>query len=164
MFIRTFKARKRFLDTLAEGYSVSSAAKTAGGTPGNFRAWRRADPNFAADWDEAIEEGTDHLEDVATDRAVEKSDTLMVMMLKARRPDKFDRGSKLEVSGGISVEGSKAKLLNRLARLQAQGALPAPSPTTSGEILELNATDITPVREPTNRGRKRREAGVGAQG
>ena len=102
--------------------SVTRAADAADGTVGNFKAWRKSDPNFAADWDEAIESGTDFLEDVATERAMEKSDPLMQMMLKARRPDKYDRGSKLELSGGISVEGSKAKLLNRLAKLKAAGA------------------------------------------
>lgn len=118
-FVRTFKARKAFLDQLAVGDSVSRAAAVAGGTAGNFRRWREADENFAKDWDEAIEEGTDTIEDVATARAIDKSDPLMAMILRARRPEKYDRGSKLELSGTVNVEGSKTKLLNRIARLQA---------------------------------------------
>lgn len=121
-FIRTYKRRKIFLDQLAVGASISFAAEAAGGTVSNFRAWKKADPDFAQDWEDAIESGTDFIEDVALERALTKSDPLMQMILKARRPDKYDRGSKLELSGGISVEGSKAKLLNRLAKLKAAGA------------------------------------------
>lgn len=126
-FVRTHRRRKKFLDELAVGSSISQAATAAGGTPSNFRAWRKSDPGFASDWDDAIEEGTDFLEDVATDRAIKKSDPLMMMMLKARRPDKYDRGSKLELSGGIDVSGSRAKLLNKVARLQAAGQLQSQS-------------------------------------
>jgi hypothetical protein len=121
-FVRTFKRRKVFLDQLAVGASISFAAEAAGGTVGNFRAWKKSDPDFAADWEEAVDSGTDFIEDVALERALTKSDPLMQMILKARRPDKYDRGGKLELSGGISVEGAKSKLLNRIAKLQAAGA------------------------------------------
>lgn len=121
-FVRTYKRRKIFLDQLAVGASISFAAEAAGGTVSNFRAWKKSDPDFASDWEDAIESGTDFIEDVALERALTKSDPLMQMILKARRPDKYDRGSKLELSGGISVEGSKAKLLNKLAKLKAAGA------------------------------------------
>lgn len=133
-FVRTFKRRKLFLDQLELGSSVAFAAMAADGSVKNFKAWKAADPDFASDWDEAVEAGTDYLEDVATERAVKKSDALMMMMLKARRPDKFDRGSKLELSGGINVEGSKAKLLNKIARLQAQGGLLAGGDQTVAEV------------------------------
>src|SRR3546814_17137525 len=62
------------LDQLAVGSSVSFAASAAGGTVKNFKKWRDADPDFAADWEEALEEGTDFIEDAATDRALKKSD------------------------------------------------------------------------------------------
>lgn len=124
-FVRTFKRRKLFLDQLEMGASVSFAASAADGSVSAFKNWRNADPNFASDWDEAIEAGTDFLEDAAMQRGLRKSDALAMFFLKARRPDKYDRGSKLELSGGINVEGSKAKLLNKIARLQAQrGVLP----------------------------------------
>ena len=126
-FVRTYKRRKLFLDQLAAGNSVSFAAHAAGGTTKNFKAWRDSDPDFAADWEEAVEEGTDFIEDVATERAMKKSDPLMLAILKARRPDKYDRGSGKAVEVNINVEGSKAKLLNRIARLQAAGQLPAGS-------------------------------------
>lgn len=136
-FVRTFKRRKRFLDELALGQSVSAAARAAGGTPGNFRAWRRSDPDFAQDWDDAIEEGTDFIEDVATERALKKSDPLMMMMLKARRPEKYDRNSgKNGVEVNINVEGSKAKLLNKLARLKAAREIPSIGEEPESEVPE----------------------------
>lgn len=123
-FVATYKCRKIFLDCLAAGDSVSRAAHAAGGTTSNFKSWRNRDPDFAKDWDEAIEEGTDFIEDVATERAMKKSDPLMLAILKARRPEKYDRNSgKAGIEVNINVEGSKSKLLNKIARLQAQGAL-----------------------------------------
>lgn len=168
-FVRTHKRRKIFLDQLAVGSSVSFAANAAGGTVRNFKKWRDSDPDFAADWEEAIEEGTDFIEDAATDRALKKSDPLMAMILKARRPEKYDRGSKLELSGGISVEGSKAKLLNRIARLQAQGQVPEEGPTEEQGVLEGHGDGTPPVLALPSpgdgpvRGRKRRAAAQGSR-
>ncbi len=143
MFVRTFKRRKLFLDQLEAGSSVSFAAAAADGSVKCFKSWRNADPDFAHDWDEAIEAGTDYLEDAAMARALRKSDALAMFMLKARRPDKFDRGSKLELSGGINVEGSKAKLLNKIARLQASGKLLG----AGGETLAEVSGDLSQDRE-----------------
>lgn len=160
-FVRTFKARKLFLDQLAVGNSISFAANAAGGSPRNFKRWRDDDESFAKDWEEAEEEGTDFIEDAATERALKKSDPLMAMILKARRPDKYDRGSKLELSGGIDVTGSKAKLLNRIARLQTAGQL-----STGGDDPESQIPEEKPEEESLllpapdtslpQRGRKRR--------
>lgn len=168
-FVRTHKRRKLFLDQLAVGSSVSFAASAAGGSTANFKRWRDTDPDFAADWEEAIEEGTDFIEDAATDRALKKSDPLMAMILKARRPEKYDRGSKLELSGGISVEGSKAKLLNRIARLQAQGSISQEGSTEESGILEGHGKGEPPVLalpapgDGPIRGRKRRAAAEGSR-
>lgn len=168
-FVRTYKRRKIFLDQLAAGSSLSFAARAAGGVPRQFKRWREEDENFAADWDEALEEGTDFIEDIATQRAIKKSDTLMVMMLKARRPDKYDRAGKLELSGGISVEGSKAKLLNRIAKLQAiSSSVQQEGPATEQEVLpEPEEVPALPAPEAVGdgvpvRGRKRRRATEGS--
>lgn len=164
-FVRTFKRRKLFLDQLEAGNSISFAATAADGTVKNFKRWRETDPDFAADWDEAIEAGTDFIEDVATERALKKSDPLMQMILKARRPEKYDRGSKLELSGGISVEGAKQKLLNKIARLQAQGLMAAVT-DESVEALpapEDQAEDSTQAIASPVRGSKRRAAAEGGR-
>ena len=161
-FVRTFKARSIFLDQLSEGSSISFAAHAAGGTSSNFKSWRESDENFAEDWDDAIEAGTDTLEDAVMQRAIKKSDSLAMFMLKARRPDKYDRGSKLELSGGLSVEGSKQKLLNKLARLAGPGVLAKEESEEESEVSGLSEPE-SPKLLPApdggalpKRGRKRR--------
>lgn len=166
-FIRSFKRRQIFLDVLAAGNSISLAAHAAGGTSRNFKRWREEDENFAQDWDDAIEEGTDTLEDAAMTRALTKSDALAMFMLKARRPDKFDRGSKLELSGGISVDGSKQKLLNRIARLAGQNILPQAAQEEESSLPgedEETAPKLLPAPDGDplpDRGHKRRAASGG---
>lgn len=64
-----------------------------------YYRWRDEDPEFAAAVDEAIEEGTDVLEDIALRRAKKQSDTLVIFLLKARRRDKYGDKSLHEVSG-----------------------------------------------------------------
>lgn len=166
-FVRTFKSRKIFLDCLAAGDSISKAAQAAGATTSIMKRWRAEDANFAADWDEAIEDGTDFIEDVATERALKKSDPLMLAILKARRPEKFDRANKLELSGGIDVTGARARLLNKIARLQAEGGVPAPSSQEEPEVLEAEAAPpVKLLPAPVvggvhERGRKRRAAEQG---
>jgi Bacteriophage Sf6, terminase small subunit-like len=97
----------RFLEALANGATISSAVKSAGYARPTVYKWRAADVKFAAAWDDAIEEGTDLLEDEVLRRAkdgVEEprfyegeicghvrkySDTLAIFLLKARRPEKY---------------------------------------------------------------------------
>ena len=104
---RTAKKREKFLAALATGLSVSNACSSAGLARRTAYDWRDADPDFAKAWDHAIEDGTDALEDEARRRAFEGaeepvfyqgkqvgtvrkySDTLLIFLLKGRRPDKF---------------------------------------------------------------------------
>jgi hypothetical protein len=119
--VRSYKTRKNFLDALAKGYSLSRAADEAGHAIGTFKRWRAEDKDFAQDWDDAIESGTDKLEDRARDRAMRDSDTLMTFLLKARRPEKYRERTSVEYSGGIDLAGSKEKLSARLAALASRG-------------------------------------------
>src|SRR5206468_803097 len=47
---------------------------------------RCADEQFADAWEDALEAGTQVLEDEARRRALDRSDTLLIFLLKARRP------------------------------------------------------------------------------
>lgn len=138
-FVRSHRTRKAFLDALGVGDSESTAAAKAGGTIREFRKWKKEDEYFAADWDEAIEEGTDFIEDIATQRAILKSDPLMAMILKARRPEKYDRNSgKASVEVTVNVEGAKQKLLNKVARIKAQRQLLTDD---RAEVVEVSEDD-----------------------
>lgn len=95
------------LKYLAEGWSVRHACERSGCSAPTLANYRENDPEFDDACQEAIEMGTDALEDTALMRArfgVDKpvfyqgeqcgtireySDTLLIFLLKARRPEKF---------------------------------------------------------------------------
>jgi hypothetical protein len=96
----TAKKRGRFLEVLAGGGSVTAGAAAIAVSRTALYNLRASDDSFAAEWDAAIEAGTDALEDEAVKRAKESSDTLLIFLLKGRRPQKFK--DKVELGGEIS--------------------------------------------------------------
>jgi hypothetical protein len=92
-----------FLRTLAATGNVTASCAAAG--IGRRTAYDRKDidPEFAAAWQEALEAGTDELERVARDRALAGSDTLMIFLLKARRPDVYRESMEQRHSGGLTI-------------------------------------------------------------
>jgi hypothetical protein len=127
---RTPKKDRKFLEFLSQGASVSAAARASGYTRSRLYEWRRADPAFASAWSDSLGRGTDLLEDEALHRAkdgvdeprfyqgqlcghVRKySDTLLIFLLKARRPEKYGDKAQAEHAGHITVrwleEGEEA--------------------------------------------------------
>lgn len=113
--IRTVEARAAFLKALAECGNATDACLAAGIGRRSAYDWKDDDEAFAADWEEALEEGTDALEREARRRAVEgvdepvfyqgqqvatvkrKADALLVLLLKANRPHTFRE--RMELSG-----------------------------------------------------------------
>jgi len=85
--IRTPKNRQKFLKHLSSGASVGASARAAGFGRRTAFEWKADDPDFAAAWEEAYEDATENLEDAARTRALEKSDSLLMFLLKARRPE-----------------------------------------------------------------------------
>lgn len=131
-----------FLKALQEGASVVSAVDKAKVPRRTVYDWRNADPDFAAAWDRAYTDGTDALEAEAQRRAVEGtekpvtvagkreivreySDTLLIFLLKARRPERFRDHHKVEVSGPqdapIQVEHTGRLTLADVARFAGNG-------------------------------------------
>jgi hypothetical protein len=110
------KDRDKFLEALAAGWAVRHAAKLAGH---GFQRWyelRDDDESFAAAWAEAIEQGTQRLEDEALRRAVDGYDeetfngegemvrrvrrydgALLQTLLKGRRPEVYREGAAVEL-------------------------------------------------------------------
>ena len=100
---RTSTREGQFLAALAAGWSVTKAAEAIGIARRTAYDWRDTGADFAKLWDDAVEAGTDLMEDEAVRRAVEGvprpvfyqgqvcgavqeySDELLVRMLKARR-------------------------------------------------------------------------------
>ncbi len=127
------RARDVFLAELAARGNVTDAAEAAGIGRATAYQWRD-DPEFAAAWADAIERAADRLEAEAWRRAVEGvqepiigrverdrdgivtddagnalyirkySDTLMTLLLKAHKPDKYRESVSHEHRGSIAVE------------------------------------------------------------
>ncbi|MEN6583039.1 MAG: terminase [Armatimonadota bacterium] len=112
------KARQRtFLDALSKTGIVMKACKAARISRQTVYEHRKNDPEFAAAWNEAIDLAVEAMEAEAHRRAVqgtlkpvfyqgekcgqirEYSDTLLIFMLKAHKPEKYRDNVKMEVTG-----------------------------------------------------------------
>lgn len=110
-----------FLDSLRKLGNITLACEAAQIDRSTPYARRDADEKFAAAWDDALEESIDRLEAEARRRAEEGtlkpvfyqgdavgfikeySDTLMVLLLKAHRPEKYRERTDV-TSGGEKIQ------------------------------------------------------------
>lgn len=96
--------RLKFLDGLRMHGIVTRAAKDAGIHRDTAYFERQQDPTFATEWKEALDRGVDMLEDVAKMRAYDGSDTLLIFLLKAHRPEKYRERYDINHSGEITAK------------------------------------------------------------
>jgi hypothetical protein len=107
----------KFLEALAASPNVTEACRLAGVKRRTAYALKERNAEFAAAWEDALEQSTDDLVGeawrrarVGTDKPVfyqgdecgrirEYSDTLTIFLLKAHRPHVYGDKNKLEVSG-----------------------------------------------------------------
>lgn len=108
----TKKRMKTFLKALCEGGSVSEGAKKAGVGRTQLYKKRKENKEFEMLWEDALEQGTDFLEDVAKNRAVEGSDTLLIFLLKGRRPEKFRERFDIDQKVSATLEVSIANKID----------------------------------------------------
>ena len=146
----TAERQRRFLEHLAETGNVSRSVKLVGTSATRVYALRHNDPAFRQAWDEAEEVAGGRLEAEAWRRAVDGfdepvvsagklvrdendnpvmlrrySDTLLIALLKAHRPQKFDR--RAPAATNVLVAGNagrdiRAMLLAKLAQTDHQPA------------------------------------------
>ena len=120
--IRTPEKREKFLDGLGKSCNVSKACKLAGIARNSAYLWRDDDKVFAAEWDKAIEQAADLLEEEAIRRAkdgvkkpvyrggrlvgyvTEYSDTLLIFLLKGAKPQKYAERKDLNHLGSMTLE------------------------------------------------------------
>ena len=128
------RKKERFLAGLMETCSITRSAKAANITRMLAYDWRDADPEFRLAWEKALEKGSDVLEDEATRRAhqgvqrtiyyqgvkigVEReySDTLMCLLLKAHKPDRFKDRQDLNINGKLDIAAAIQTGLGRIKR------------------------------------------------
>jgi hypothetical protein len=124
---------EKFLESLRKtGGNVARACKAEGIGRSTAYEWRDEDKEFAKRWDEAVDAGTDELEQEARRRAFkgtlkpvfykgskigsirEYSDTLMIFLLKGNRPEKFK--DRVEQTGTIqhNVSGEVVHTINEI--------------------------------------------------
>lgn len=119
--------QKAFLAILRESGNVSTAAAAAGIERSTAYDRRNNHPAFAALWDDAMDEAADHLESEARRRALEGwdepvygrvakdtdgqiglvrkySDSLMALLLKGAKPEKYRERQQVDVTGRLEVE------------------------------------------------------------
>jgi hypothetical protein len=144
--IRTQEKREKFLLSLVEtGGNVSASCGLAGIKRRTAYDWRGDDPEFAAEWDEAVNVGLDALESEARRRAFEGiqepvfykgeicghirrySDSLIMFMLKAYRPQFRDRVL-------IDVNAVDAEIERRLAAMAQRGEAPVIGEAENGPV------------------------------
>lgn len=112
-----------YLRALPKVFTVSAALRAAQAHSGELARWRREDPDFAARETEARENVADQLEAEAVRRGMKGvrtpvyqggllagyttvySDSLLQLMLKASRPDRFRERSEVQVAPIIKVVG-----------------------------------------------------------
>ena len=92
-----------FLASLRNSGNVRAACKAAGISRETAYDNRRSNAVFAQAWAEAIEDACDLLEAAAWVRARSTSDTLLIFLLKAHRPEKY-RETTRHLHVGITAE------------------------------------------------------------
>jgi hypothetical protein len=133
----TEKRYNLFLAELALDGNVTRAAKAVGVDRSNAYQRRLRNPEFALRWDDAIESFADAVEAEAYRRAVtgttkgiwhqgakvgeeqQWSDSLLLALLKAKRPGQYGDKSKMELSGpdgsALKIEESPTAIGRRIA-------------------------------------------------
>ncbi|TNE60836.1 MAG: terminase [Alphaproteobacteria bacterium] len=136
--------QRAFLEALAAGYSVGGAAEAAGIDRATPYRWRHQSIVFAREWDAAWAMGADALEDEALRRAVkgtekpvfrggevvghvrEFSDTMLMQLLKARKPEKYGGGKDAPAAiCETELEEAKHDLLRKFRAVADEGTAPA---------------------------------------
>lgn len=153
------RAQTVFLDALRAGWSVSHAAAHAGRNRRKFYELAKRDPDFKRRWQEALDEGTDVLEDLLTKTALEGweeterngagevvrtrtrwTPQTLITALKGRRPEKYSEGVKVSVSA-FPVEQEKRTMVVDLREIAAILA-EANVPISVGEAVDGEAVEV----------------------
>lgn len=133
----------RFVKSLAEFGNVRLACKAAGIARSWAYAQRAENPEFAEAWQSALQEGVDQLELEAWRRAKEKSDLLLIFLLKAHRPEVFREQVNVQHGGKIhhQVTDKLDREIDSLLEEMAARSEAAPSDeTTSRDMAESSPT------------------------
>jgi len=152
-----------FLAAFAGCGRITKAAKAAGIDPDTHYEWKKTDPDYAKSFDDLRERVTDLLEDEAIRRAMEGvdepqigrvardtdglltnpdgsaltvkrfSDTLLVILLKGNRPERYRERYELTGKDGGAIEITDAEAARELAALFETARARAAGEAAAGE-------------------------------
>ena len=91
--------RERFVKAMREYPVVSHAAQFAGVSRKTAYEHRNSNPDFAADWDEAKQDGLDKLELLAYEKARNGDVGLLKWLLSCNRPNPYGERTRHEITG-----------------------------------------------------------------
>ena len=112
------RARDAFLSKLAETGQITKSAKFAKVTRQTAYAWREKDEDFRKAWFAALDLASDMLEDVAFNRAtraMNPSDSLLTLLLKAHKAEKYRDRSDIQMSGTVELSQKLQKARERVS-------------------------------------------------
>jgi hypothetical protein len=95
-------ARRQFLIELKDCGIPSVASRRVGVSPGTMHKWRKTMPDFNEKVEAVLDEFVDSLECVAVERAREKSDSLLAMLLRANRPEKYHDRTRMDMNANVN--------------------------------------------------------------
>ena len=107
---RRDRQKKKFIETLEAQSTVLHAAKAAGVSRWTAYRWRHEDLDFADQWDQALENAVDVVENSLYQKAVSGDTICMIFYLKAHRPIYRDKLN-------IDIEQVRSEIEERVAQL-----------------------------------------------
>jgi hypothetical protein len=105
----------RFLELYKASGNVTLSARGCGINRNSVYYRRDQHPQFAEIMDAAHIEAVEGLEATAWQRAKTQSDTLLIFLLKALKPEMYRENIKITIEGGVSVETINQAILAMIA-------------------------------------------------
>lgn len=139
--------RPAFLAALRNSGNVRASCQAAGIGRSVAYDQKEDDPIFAKAWADAMEDACDALEAAAQARAMTSSDTLLIFLLKAHRPEKF-REPTVAAALAMGVKGTDGS--TAFAILQVGDG---PS-----RMIDLINPDLSDLSEPERQAVERLQA------
>ena len=121
--------RDAFLEALRSTPIIKQACRAAGVSRKVAYDWRKKDGEFAAEWNDALQDGIDTLEEILMRRAEERDTVAMIFLLKGLRPKKYRE--RYEHSGPqegpipLEIGTGREKVLAGLAKMNERLAIGA---------------------------------------
>lgn len=122
----------KFFKALAKSGNVAASCRLANITQQHVYQMRKENPDFAKQWEQAIDTAIDALEAAAFSRAKRSSDTLLIFLLKSHRPAVYRENTKIELSGNVDITNHYAtasqvfdSLISETARRQSEADIPS---------------------------------------